>query len=182
MFSPKPAQFASISSICIIIPLFPQTRPAKNGAHRNPPWGKAMSGFTESNKFVTKGDALLCLALTIPIPTSPWFPAPVRPWTSSRWRPPRTCVYPHHLKVFAENIIKIYLNRRIDPQKGIHRAFEAWCIPVLRYHISGKSYGTIGHLLFWGILWPKGSHGESRLLKSLKNTEFYKSRIFDYSS
>ena len=37
-----------------------------------------MSGFTESNKFVTKGDALLCLALTIPIPTSPWFPAPVR--------------------------------------------------------------------------------------------------------
>ena len=24
-----------------------------------------MSGFTESNKFVTKGDALLCLALTI---------------------------------------------------------------------------------------------------------------------
>ena len=36
-----------------------------------------MSGFTESNKFVTKGDALLCLALTIPIPTSPWFRAPV---------------------------------------------------------------------------------------------------------
>ena len=74
MFFPKPTQFTSILSICIIIPLFSQTRPAKNGAHRNPPWGKAMSGFTESNKFVTKGDALLCLALT-----SPWFPAPVRP-------------------------------------------------------------------------------------------------------
>ena len=51
-------------------------------------------------------------------------------WTSSRWRPPTTCVYLHHLKDCGKNVIKIYLNRRIDPQKGIHRAFDAWCIPI----------------------------------------------------
>lgn len=30
-----------------------------------------------------------------------------------------TCVYLHHLKDFWKNVIKIYLNRRIDPHKAL---------------------------------------------------------------
>ena len=35
-----------------------------------------MFGFSESNKFATKGDAPLCLVPRTPIPISLWFPAP----------------------------------------------------------------------------------------------------------
>ena len=52
-------------------------------------------------------------------------PAPGRPWRSSRWRPPTTCVYLHHLKDCRKNVIKIYLNRRIIPQKSPHCAQNA---------------------------------------------------------
>lgn len=50
-----------------------------------------------------------------------------------------TCVYLHHLKDYRKNVIKIYLNRRIEPQKGMRRVFEAWCIPFLcRYMHEAK--------------------------------------------
>ena len=57
----------------------------------------------------------LCLTLIVLISWSS--PVPARLWISSRWRPPMTCVYLHHLKNCRKNVIKIYLNRRIVPQK-----------------------------------------------------------------
>ena len=61
----------------------------------------------------------LCLAPTpTTTPISLLSPAPARLSISLRWRPLRTCVYPHHLKDCRRNVIKIYLNRRIGPQKG----------------------------------------------------------------
>lgn len=60
-----------------------------------------------------EGENVSCLRRAI-ASTSP---RPARPWTSSRWRLPTTCVYLYHLKNCRENVIKIYLNRRIKPQK-----------------------------------------------------------------
>lgn len=57
----------------------------------------------------------LCLTLIVLISWSS--PVPARLWISSRWRPPMTCVYLHHLKNCRKNVIKIYLNRRIRPQR-----------------------------------------------------------------
>lgn len=65
-----------------------------------------------------------------------------------------TCVYPHHLKDCRKNVIKIYLNRRIEPQKiplmrhlrlrGIHFVLKAIykiliqhffpCFPIRQKH------------------------------------------------
>lgn len=74
-----------------------------------------MLGFSIRDFFNNKRRKGLCLARVRII----WScPMPARPWISLRWRPPATCVYLHHLKDFGKNIIKIYLNRRIDPQYG----------------------------------------------------------------
>ena len=94
----------------------------------------------------------LCLTLIVLISWSS--PVPARLWISSRWRPPMTCVYLHHLKVQKKNVIKIYLNRRIEPQKiplmrhlrlrGIHFVLKAIykiliqhffpCFPIRQKH------------------------------------------------
>ena len=50
--------------------------------------------------------------------TSSTSPRPRPLWTSSRWKPPATCVYLHHLKNHSKKIARNYLNRRNDPRKS----------------------------------------------------------------
>ena len=125
-----------------------RTRPWKNDENRKSAWRievltKDKIDADVPSKVISKGTKkkerqTLCPVTAIAAIN--WLsPAPVRPWTSLRWKPLTTCVYPHHLKDYRKNVIKIYLNRRIEPQKGMRRVFEAWCIPFLcRYMHEAK--------------------------------------------
>ena len=54
-----------------------------------------------------------------------------------------TCVYLCHLKDRRKNVIKIYLNRRIIPQKQMHCVFSTQCICFLLFSFPSSSYQKI---------------------------------------